>query len=222
MTQEIWKPIPGYPDYEVSDLGRVRSFKKSKVALLKMQVDKDGYSRITLCADSKQSLRLVHQLVLLAFVGPCPDGREVCHGPDSDKANNRLDNLRYDTHLANMQELRETTDPGFRKHTREDVREMLERLKAGNVSVYQLAEERQVSRNVIYSLLRRHQAIVGLPYSQRRARAKAIREEYAQGNVAIAELAKKYGLARSYVCSILVGRRQLLAGGPIKIKDSEP
>jgi hypothetical protein len=45
----------------------------------------------------------VHDLVLLAFVGPKPEGLEVCHGNDV-KADNRLQNLRYDTRSANAQE----------------------------------------------------------------------------------------------------------------------
>jgi hypothetical protein len=42
-----------------------------------------------------------HRLVLLAFVGPCPEGLEGCHN-DGDPSNNRLDNLRWDTRESNM------------------------------------------------------------------------------------------------------------------------
>jgi hypothetical protein len=38
-----------------------------------------------------------------AFMGPTPVGLEVCHNND-DKADNRLTNLRFDTHLANMRD----------------------------------------------------------------------------------------------------------------------
>jgi hypothetical protein len=47
--------------------------------------------------------RQVHRLVLEAFVGPCPDGMECCH-EDGDSTNNRVDNLRWDTHEANVRE----------------------------------------------------------------------------------------------------------------------
>jgi len=50
-------------------------------------------------------MQLVHRLVLEAFVGPCPDGMEACH-LDSDKTNNRVSNLRWDTHLENMRDLK--------------------------------------------------------------------------------------------------------------------
>ncbi|WP_248099523.1 HNH endonuclease signature motif containing protein [Corynebacterium kefirresidentii] len=46
----------------------------------------------------------VHRLVMAAFVGPCPDGMEVCHN-DGNPANNYVGNLRYDTHQANYADM---------------------------------------------------------------------------------------------------------------------
>lgn len=46
-------------------------------------------------------MRLVHRLVLEAFVGPCPEGMEGCHG-DGDPTNNSLGNLRWDTATSNQ------------------------------------------------------------------------------------------------------------------------
>lgn len=43
----------------------------------------------------------VHRLVMAAFVGPCPDGIEVCHN-NGNPADNRLSNLRYGTHSENQ------------------------------------------------------------------------------------------------------------------------
>lgn len=45
----------------------------------------------------------VHRLVLEIFVGPCPYGQEACHN-DSDPSNNRVSNLRWDTHQGNMKD----------------------------------------------------------------------------------------------------------------------
>jgi hypothetical protein len=42
----------------------------------------------------------VHSLVMLAFVGPRPDGLEVCHN-NGVASDNRLSNLRYDTRSEN-------------------------------------------------------------------------------------------------------------------------
>jgi hypothetical protein len=46
----------------------------------------------------------VHTLVLEAFVGPCLPGMECCHR-DGNPANNRLDNLRWDTRAANRRDM---------------------------------------------------------------------------------------------------------------------
>jgi DNA-binding transcriptional regulator YiaG len=113
---EIWKPIPGFPGYEVSNHGRVRSYKKrvyikgftgSKCMLadepqiiLKPYPDKDGYSKVCLWKDRKPIYLKIHQLVLLAFVGPCPPGMEGCHD-DGKTDNNFLSNLRWDSRANN-------------------------------------------------------------------------------------------------------------------------
>src|SRR5262249_23950766 len=53
----------------------------------------------------EQRCEHVHTLVLTAFRGPRPAGREACHN-DGDRANNGLENLRWDTHKANAADAR--------------------------------------------------------------------------------------------------------------------
>ena len=106
---EIWKPVKGFESYEVSNKGRIRSYKKygqSKSLpriLNSCPLCKYGYQNISLCKNSKIYTRMVHRLVLEAFVGKCPEGLECCHN-DGDATNNHLDNLRWDTHLANQRQ----------------------------------------------------------------------------------------------------------------------
>lgn len=47
--------------------------------------------------------RLVHRVVLEAFVGPCPEGME-CRHVDGNPANNRLDNLAWGTPKENFED----------------------------------------------------------------------------------------------------------------------
>lgn len=55
---------------------------------------------------------LVHRLVMLAFVGLCPPGQEVLHGPGRE-LDNRLVNLKYGTHSENtLDKYRDGTDNG--------------------------------------------------------------------------------------------------------------
>jgi hypothetical protein len=113
---EIWRPVVGYEGlYEVSDLGNVRSLDREVVGVRygKEVTWKLKGKMLKPCQDGNYGLlavklplartRKIHRLVMEAFVGPCPENMEVCHwnGIPSD---NRLENLRYDTHSANMQD----------------------------------------------------------------------------------------------------------------------
>lgn len=96
---ETWKPIVGHEEcYQVSDLGRVRSVMKKQGThpgrTLKPKPHNAGYLVACLYGSDKPSYRLIHTLVLEAFVGPRPDG-VVAHHIDGDKHNNRLDNLTW-------------------------------------------------------------------------------------------------------------------------------
>jgi hypothetical protein len=102
--EEIWKPIPGFPGYEVSDHGRVKSFLRQKpFKILDSREDTGGYPYVGLTKEGKIQNKSVHQLVLLAFIGPCPPGHESCHG-DGVRSNCHLYNLRWDTKPANYQD----------------------------------------------------------------------------------------------------------------------
>lgn len=98
MSDEVWKTIPGFPDYQVSNTGFVKSLKFGRNRILKPSTHDRRYAGVAL--NSKKRFR-IHRLVMLAFVGPCPSGQEVCH-KDGNPANNHLDNLRYGTHRENM------------------------------------------------------------------------------------------------------------------------
>lgn len=67
---------------------------------MKSWVVKGGWLQVSLCKQGKRLGQSIHRLVLLAFVGPCPEGMECCHN-DGNGKNNRLDNLRWDTSKAN-------------------------------------------------------------------------------------------------------------------------
>lgn len=112
-----WRDVPGYEgNYQVSNLGEVLSVRRrvrnrngyfwTKGKMLKPTRVTSGHLMVGLYTTGiyKATWASVHRLVLLAFVGPCPDGMEACHFPDIDKTNNRLDNLRWDTHKANVQD----------------------------------------------------------------------------------------------------------------------
>lgn len=110
MPSEIWKDIPGYEgQYQVSDFGHVKSLarrvKRSQglynvsERILKSIQRPDKYYVVHL----PHGMVYTYQLVLLAFVGPCPEGQE-CRHLDGNCQNNRLDNLKWGTRSENARD----------------------------------------------------------------------------------------------------------------------
>lgn len=90
----IWRHIPGFSRYEVSDDGRVRC--GSRMLSLNHR-DAGGYVDLMLLDDAGvRRKRKLHNLVLEAFVGPRPSPRHHgAHAPDNTRTNNRLSNLTW-------------------------------------------------------------------------------------------------------------------------------
>lgn len=102
------------PGYAVGDGGTVYSYwhkapggrirwvmGEDAEPLAAYPIGKNGaYLGVAFRHDGRTVRASVHTLVMEAFVGPCPDGQEVCHD-DGNGHNNRLGNLRYDTRPSN-------------------------------------------------------------------------------------------------------------------------
>ena len=100
--EEIWKDIEGFPNYQVSDLGRIKVKEYSlnnrifKEKLLKPQTNKrSGYIQIMLSDEyNHRKLKYLHRLVANAFLPKDDEITTVIH-KDGDKANNKASNLEY-------------------------------------------------------------------------------------------------------------------------------
>jgi hypothetical protein len=104
LPEGRWAWVPDYEGlYAVSDQGQVHSLPRATTRGLPCSQRRDpgGYFMVTLSKDGRHESVRVHILVLTAFRGPCPDGKEGAHD-DGDQANNSLGNLWWKTHRENL------------------------------------------------------------------------------------------------------------------------
>jgi hypothetical protein len=166
--KKVIKPIKGFRGYFVSNYGEVYSAWKSSgpgarvgVSLKRLkQIPSSGRVMVGLSRGGKRHTIRIHKLVLEAFVGPCPSGMEACHFPDRDTANNRLDNLRWDTKASNEADkvLHGTSNHGERngsaKLITSQVRDIRKQREQGK-TYRQLSEKYDVSISNIQSICQR-------------------------------------------------------------------
>jgi hypothetical protein len=171
MMSEIWRKLPISGRHEVSNMGRVRSWinpgrgakELEEPRLLKCGKNAGGYVRVTI----EKRQYFVHQLVLEAFIGPRPAGKEACH-KDGNKSNNRSTNLRWDTKKANAEDsIRHGVFPFLKgknrvmpgesnpnaKLTQDQVDEIRRICKTGKISQSKLAKQFKVSRALISHII---------------------------------------------------------------------
>lgn len=82
---EIWKDIREFEGlYQISNLGRIKSFYGKKERYLKPIKDKDGYLQIKIYKNTKQYTAKIHRLVAKAFI-PNPDNLPEVNHKDENK-----------------------------------------------------------------------------------------------------------------------------------------
>lgn len=91
---EILKQINEFPDYAVSNLGNVYSYKNGKVVKLKPGSVGSGYLNVQLCKNGEYINYYIHRLVAEAFI-PNPLALPQVNHIDEDKTNNRAENLEW-------------------------------------------------------------------------------------------------------------------------------
>lgn len=100
---EEFRDVDGYDGvYQVSNLGRVKSFKFGKERILKVNINSSGYLTIGLYKDNKEKRRTIHQLVAVAFLGHKMGGYKlVVNHINFNKLDNRVVNLEIVTAREN-------------------------------------------------------------------------------------------------------------------------
>ncbi len=117
---EIWKQVDGFPHYDVSNLGRVRSWRRPErkwrnphdswreepVVLTGSKTPLGYVAHILRDADGRRARRTLHRLVAQAFLPPPQPGQtDVAHN-DGNPSNNHVSNLRWATHRENQMDMR--------------------------------------------------------------------------------------------------------------------
>ena len=95
-VEEQWKPSgdKDVPNYDVSDLGRIRNPKTGRI--MKTHINRYGYEEINLVSENKKYTKKVDAIVAKTFVDGYGKGLCVIH-KDRNILNSRADNLTYKT-----------------------------------------------------------------------------------------------------------------------------
>ena len=105
------KPIPNYPNYSVTEDGKVINNKFNRE--LKPILGNTGYYQVSLSNKGESRNLTIHRLVANVFLSNDENKREVNH-INGIKTDNRLENLEWATSSENRQH---AFDTGLKKYT---------------------------------------------------------------------------------------------------------
>lgn len=138
---EQWRDVKGYEGkYQVSNLGNVRSVDRTftnscgvivtrKGMLLKPNLNRDGYLKVTMHKGGKVNTILIHRQVADAFIPNDKNYPQVNH-KDGNKLNNNAANLEWCTALDNMHH---AAEQGLRNKALEYAKSMRKPVIATNI-----------------------------------------------------------------------------------------
>jgi hypothetical protein len=164
--KEEWRFVVGDENYMVSNFGNVKSIPRlvtvgvrggvmmTNEKILKPSVIKNtGYLQVQLSNRKKHS---IHRLVLMAFVGPCPNGMEGAH-LDGNRQNPELSNLRWATKKENAKDrVAHGTHPrGSKNPFSKFTEDQIPHIRADKRSRVEVAREHGVTPEAISSIVNR-------------------------------------------------------------------
>jgi predicted XRE-type DNA-binding protein len=119
LDGEVWKVIEDFPDYYISNLGRVKSFKKCRgvdYRILKQTEDANGYFIVGLSKNGKVKNKYIHRLMYEAFKEKLEKGYDA-HHINGDTKYNFIENLESKPHGKHSSDHKKgEKHPNFGKH----------------------------------------------------------------------------------------------------------
>lgn len=102
LKDEIWKVIPEYNKYEISNMGRIKYSIMNKNKRITLGSESGGYMKFTLRQNNKHRITNIHRLVALVFL-PNLNNKIIVNHINGNRFDNRLENLEWSTHSENSQ-----------------------------------------------------------------------------------------------------------------------
>ncbi len=143
MIEEQWAEIEGYPDYAVSNLGKVMSLRFNR--LLTPRSNSYGLLRVTLYHERKAREFYVHHLVAAAFIDGYIPGKQVRHREANE--DNNVYNLKFPEGVRLGRLIQNPPGPRYRK---------IQVIETGMIfdTIHDCAEYLKAQTSSIYRVLR--------------------------------------------------------------------
>jgi len=169
-VNEIWKIIPEFGNYEVSNVGRIKSRARKvwngfawhdlRERVMRLQVNRRGYSSVKMRKEGKTYTREVHRLMLITFQGLPDHPKAQSRHLDGNPKNNTLLNLCWGTAKENSDDKRSHgrmnigERNGQAKLTRQKVKEIRFMYSYGD-DIKQIAKKFSVTPDNIKAIIHR-------------------------------------------------------------------
>lgn len=171
IEEEVWKDIPNYEGiYQASTLGNIRSIgftqeinnqwgstsvRHKKGRVLKQHINTPGYYSVQVSKDRITKRIMTHRLVAITFI-PNPENKREVNHKDSNKLNNRLDNLEWVTPKENNQHYillgRKRTPLGMDTHNAVLTEEIVKEIYLSTLTPKKLSEKLNINKSTISSV----------------------------------------------------------------------
>jgi len=116
VTDEVWKIITNYENYQISNYGRVKYTNRvnGNIVITTGSLTAYGYKKFQVKNKNGKKSYPVHRLVAEMFI-PNEDNKLLVNHIDGNKSNNKVSNLLWSTHSENTQHAYDTNLHGGKK-----------------------------------------------------------------------------------------------------------